>query len=173
MTPLDYFILIPIAAGLVIGLFKGFISEVTSLLAIVLGILGARWITPVLAPTLANTLKISESWAVFLSYILLFVAIAILMHLLARMLGNVLKAASLGGINILLGGLFGGLKMALIVSVILNLTSLLEPHVYLIKLDSQQKSWSYSPVKKMLPFMWTSMTSKQTTDTQHENESGQ
>ena len=57
--------------------------------------------------------------------------------------------ADLNWMNKLLGALFGALKWALIMSVILNLMTLIDPFYEIIKPEAKSTSIAYSPVLKM------------------------
>ena len=46
MNTFDLFIFIPIALGLIFGLFRGFVKEVVSLVAVVLAIVAAEMFSP-------------------------------------------------------------------------------------------------------------------------------
>jgi membrane protein required for colicin V production len=160
MNSLDMFLLIPIAAGFVFGLFKGLVKELTSLLAIVLGIYGAKLFAPYAYNILINTFGISAHMAKPLSYFVLFVLIAIGMLLLARMLDKFFESISLGGLNKLLGGVFGALKFALIVSVLLNVFDAIDSRFSILKAETKQNSIAYKPVMKLAPVLWDEANSK-------------
>ena len=160
MNSLDMFLLIPIAAGFIFGLFKGLVKELASLLAIVLGIYGAKLFAPYAYNILINTFGISVHMAKPLSYFVLFVLIAIGMLLLARMLDKFFDSISLGGLNKLLGGVFGGLKFALIVSVLLNVFDAIDSRFSILKAETKQNSIAYEPVLKLAPVLWVEANSK-------------
>ena len=120
MNILDIVLVAPVCLGLVFGLFKGLIKELMSLAAIVLGIMGARWFEPQVSPWLRNAFDLQEGMAQAVAYLLLFVSIALVLLMVARLLDKFFSAIALGGLNKLLGGVFGALKWALVASVLLN-----------------------------------------------------
>ena len=120
MSNIDISILIIVGAGFVFGLFKGLVRELASLAAIVLGIYGAKLFSSLLVPLVVDMLGVSEKVAQPLSYVVLFIAIAVALLILARTVDKVFDAVSLGGLNKFLGGVFGALKYALIISVLIN-----------------------------------------------------
>jgi len=154
MHTLDLFLLIPIVLGFVFGLFKGLIRELTSLAAIVLGIYGAKLFSPLISGFLIHKMDFSSRTAQPLSYLLVFVAIALGLMMLARMLDKVFDSMSLGGVNKFLGGLFGAIKYALIVSVLLNVFDSLDSKVSLIKEKTKTESIGYKPLLKFGPTLW-------------------
>lgn len=154
MNILDIIIIIPIVAGFVIGLFKGLVKELLSLIAIVLGIYGAKTFEPMVTKLLLSIFDIQQKVAQPISYLILFVLIAIGLLILANMLDKLLSAISLGGLNKLLGGIFGGVKYALIVSVLLNIFNALDNRFSLIKEDIKKESITYYPMIKLAPELW-------------------
>jgi membrane protein required for colicin V production len=61
---------------------------------------------------------------------------------------------SLGGLNKFLGGLFGALKYALIVSVLLNVFDAMDSRFPLIKAKTKEESIGYKPLLKFAPKLW-------------------
>lgn len=154
MNSLDLFLLIPIALGFIFGLFKGLIKELTSLAAIVFGIYGAKLMAPLLSGILISKFDFSIKTALPIAYLLLFIAIGIGFLLLAKMLDKIFESMSLGGLNKLLGGLFGGLKFALIVSVLLNVFNALDSRFSILKAETKENSIAYLPLMKLGPTLW-------------------
>ena len=61
MSWLDILILLPLLIGLVRGLMKGLIVEVTSIVAIILGFFGAKWWSAAFASWLMQQFDWSET----------------------------------------------------------------------------------------------------------------
>lgn len=154
MNSLDIYLILPIAIGFVFGLFKGLIKELTSLVAIVLGIYGAKLFAPLMASILINGFDFSPATANPLAYIILFIAIGVGLLFLANALNKIFNSLSLGGLNKLLGGLFGALKYALIVSVLLNVFDALDSKFSLMKQQTKDYSIAYKPLMKFGPKLW-------------------
>jgi len=147
MNSLDLFLLIPITLGFIFGIFKGLIKELTSLAAIVLGVYGAKF----LAPSISGIFKLSLP----LTYLLLFILIGVGLLLLAKMLDKIFDSISLGGLNKLLGGIFGCLKYVLIVSVLLNIFNALDSKFKILRVETKENSIVYKPVMKLAPALWS------------------
>ena len=147
-------LLLPIAVGFVIGLFKGLIKEITSLAAIVLGIYGAKLLAPMVSGLLVSIFHFSEKTALPMSYLVLFVGIAIALLMLARSLEKIFDSMSLGGLNKLFGGMFGALKYALIVSVLLIVFNAIDSKFSIISAETKNNSIAYKPLLKMAPALW-------------------
>lgn len=154
MNILDWIIIIPVAAGFVFGLFKGLVRELFSLAAIVLGFLGARFFEPKMSALLLSAFDIQVSTARPLSYLILFLAIAVLMLLVARLIDKLFSAIALGGVNKLLGGVFGAVKFALIVSVLLNVFSVFDSRFSIVKEETKKQSFAYKSALALAPVVW-------------------
>ena len=105
------------------GLFKGFarglIIEAASLLSIIIGILGALTFTPIIESLLSYFLsdeKLPPSIILFTASLIL---IVLGVNFFARNLTKFIKLVSLGGINKVLGGIFGVSKYILLISILL------------------------------------------------------
>lgn len=154
MNSLDLFLLIPIALGFIFGLFKGLVKELASLAAIVLGIYGAKLLAPLVSSILVQSFDFSPKTAQPLSYLFVFVAIAVVLLMLAKMLDKVFETMSLGGLNKLFGGAFGAMKYALIISVLLNVFDAIDSRFSILKLETKQNSIAYKPLMKVGPILW-------------------
>ena len=118
MNWLDVLIVLPLLFGLVRGLMRGLVSEVIAIIVVVLGALGSRlWASSFSAWLLRQFAWPTEVCDV-VAYILLFLAIAIALSILAKLLHKFLRAIHLGWANRLLGGIFGLCKYGILVLII-------------------------------------------------------
>lgn len=167
MNSLDLFLLIPITLGFIFGLFKGLIKELISLVAIIAGIYGAKLFAPLVSKILINTFAFSLATARPTAYIILFIAIGIGLLMAANAIDKIFDSLSLGGLNKLLGGVFGALKYALIVSVLLNVFDALDSRFNIVKHQTKENSIAYKPLMKFGPGLWeeTKLQTKKANDT--------
>jgi len=154
MHTLDLLIIMPITLGFVFGLFKGLVKELTSLAAIILGVYGAKLFAPLVSRFLIHTFHFSDKTAMPVSYLLLFITIALVLLLVANMLDKIFDSMSLGGLNKFLGGIFGGIKYALIVSILLNVFDSMDSRFAIIKPKTKAESICYKPMLKFAPTLW-------------------
>jgi membrane protein required for colicin V production len=154
MNKLDMILLLPIGMGFIFGLFKGLIKEITSLAAIVLGIYGAKLLAPFVSHLLISSFHFSEKTAMPMSYLVLFAGIAIGLLILAKSLEKVFDSLALGGLNKLFGGIFGALKYALIVSVLLIVFNAIDSHFPIMSSETKENSIAYKPLMKLAPTLW-------------------
>lgn len=118
MNWLDILLLLPLLVGLVRGLMHGFISEVIAILVVVLGVLCARYFAPSFSTWLLAQFAWPQEICDVVAYTLLFLAAAILLSILARLMTKFMRAIHLGWANRLMGGLFGLCKYGLCVLVV-------------------------------------------------------
>ncbi|MGM9806141.1 MAG: CvpA family protein [Candidatus Aphodosoma sp.] len=121
MNFIDIIILLPMVYGLVQGVRHGIVREMAALAAVIVGIYMARYMSARLVPYIVECTGWSLSVSASVAYVIVFLAVVVCVNLMAYILSRLLKAVMLGGVNRLFGGLFGMLKWALVVSVILNI----------------------------------------------------
>lgn len=115
MNWLDVLLVLPLVVGLVRGLMRGFISEIIAILVVILGVIGAR----IWAPAFSGWLFVQVAWPKevcdVVAYTLIFLGIAIVLSILAKLLTKFIRSIHLSWINRLLGGVFGIAKYGLLV----------------------------------------------------------
>ncbi len=114
MNWLDVILLLPLLAGLVRGFTRGFISEVIALAVVILGVLGARWFAPAVSGAVMTLFAWPKGVCDVVGYTIIFLAIAVALSLLARLLNRFLSAIHLGWVNRIVGAAFGLCKYGLI-----------------------------------------------------------
>lgn len=142
---LDVVILLPLLVGLVRGLMRGLVTELIAILAVVLGCVGARlWAAPFSAWLLAQFTWPNAVCDV-VAYTLLFLAVAIFINMVGKLVTRLLRAIHLGFLNRLLGGVFGIAKYAIVVLTIVFLTDTLDRQFHFIRPEIKQSSVTYQP----------------------------
>jgi len=154
MNSIDLVIIIPIVIGFILGMFKGLIKELASFLAIILGIYGAKFFSPWVSNVLVQSFDFSQKIAQPVAYIIVFVAISIVLLFIASSLDKLFDSISLGGLNKFLGGLFGGLKYALIISVLMIVFNVLDTKFNFVNPDTKTDSFLYKPIMNLVPKLW-------------------
>ena len=154
MNTLDLFIFIPVALGLIFGLFRGFVKEVISLLAVVLALLAAEMFSPLFSGITGKLLDLSDKTANTVTYVLTFIITIITALLFFKLAEKLLSNISLGWLNSILGGFFGALKYAIIVSLFMNVFEALDSKFEFAKPETKTASVGYYPILKLAPFMW-------------------
>jgi len=156
MNTFDIILLIFLGYGFIRGLFKGLFVEVASLLALILGIYGAIHFSEFTGNYLHELLDWNKKYITIASFILTFLAIVIAISLAGKLLTKLADFASLGMLNKIFGGVFGFLKMALIVSVLLIYFNKFNNKVVFVEEATLQESVLYKPIKEMAGIMFPS-----------------
>jgi membrane protein required for colicin V production len=113
MTWLDYAVIGVFAISLVVGAWRGLVREVVSILGWVIAFLAANLFAGPLGPSMPEAIP-SPELRVAAAYVAVFVVSLILTSLAGLILSKVVKAVGLGGIDRLLGALFGAARGVLI-----------------------------------------------------------
>lgn len=109
MSALDIFVILLLGGGAMIGLVRGFVHEMLSLLAWVVAIAMIKLFHTQLTNGLSNAVG-TDAGAAVLAFALLFVPSFILVKLLAKSIGGRTRKSVLGPVDRVLGGGFGMLK---------------------------------------------------------------
>jgi membrane protein required for colicin V production len=121
--------------GVVKGLWKGLFVELASLLSLLLGVYIA--------------VKFYGLTGSVIVFALLFIIVVVGIYLLAKVFTKIADFASLGLLNRILGGLFGGLKMVLILSVTLNFFLKINSSNFFTEKETLDKSLFFYPMIKV------------------------
>ncbi|WP_438963523.1 CvpA family protein [Winogradskyella sp.] len=140
--------------GLIRGAMKGLFVEIASLLALVLGVYGAIHFSGFAAEILESKLNWSEKTINIVAFAITFVIIVMAISLAGKALTKLADFAALGILNKLLGGIFGVLKIGLILSVLLIVFNKLNKTLSFMGQDDLEESVLYEPVKSLAPMIF-------------------
>jgi membrane protein required for colicin V production len=142
--------------GAVKGFFKGFIIEAASIVALIVGILGALLFASTIGGLLSTYFDFDTIPPTGIIFALIFIVIIISINLLAKLLTNVIKMAALGLINRIFGSLFGGLKFAIVLSALLLLLNQFSFLFQYFDTTILEESILYDPIKNLgeILFEW-------------------
>ena len=109
MTGFDYAFLGLLALSVLLGLWRGLVSEVFALLGWVVAIAVAWQAAPVLAPHLAGTVQ--SAWLRWpLAFLAVFIVLLVVLALLRWLLRSLLDVSGLSPVDRFLGGCFGTVR---------------------------------------------------------------
>ena len=154
MNMFDVVALIVVTYGLISGFKKGFIIEVSGMIALGVGITGAFKFSGILGNYLVIYIDWEPKIIQIVSFILLFIGIVYIISLFAKMLTKALKVILLGGINRLLGALFGTLKWMLILCALTLVFKEVNQILTLLEDSVLKTSFSYTILKEMGEFLF-------------------
>ena len=146
MNYLDIAIAVPLLYGLIKGFSNGLIKEITGLLSLVVGIYVALNFSNLLEPHLSRIFDNYEQFKPLLAFAILFISVLLLIKLLGYLTAKLTKALALGFLSRILGGIFGMLKLALIISFLL----MIESKFKLIPQDTKQSAQLYKPITNLV-----------------------
>jgi Uncharacterized membrane protein, required for colicin V production len=150
---LDIAIAIILIIFAVAGLKKGLIVEVTSLLALFLGIYGAMYLSDYTAEHLSKYISIEPECLNTIAFIVTFLAVLLLINLLGNLISKIIEAINLGALDKIGGFIFGALKGLLIIGVLVMILNTFSVDK-LIKTKTIQTSFLYPIVEKSIPYIY-------------------
>jgi len=154
MNTFDIIIAAFLTFGFIRGLLKGLFVEVASLVALIAGIYGAIHFSYFVGNLLAEHVTWQERYITIISFAITFAIIVLVIGLLGKMLTKIADFASLGLLNKLFGGIFGALKVGLILSIILLVFTKLNNTIPFISKEQKANAVLYEPVKNLAPTLF-------------------
>ena len=119
MNYLDIIIAVPLLYGLIKGFSNGLVKEVTSLLALFIGVYVAINFSEYLEPKFINSLDGYQEFVPVLAFGVLFLVSVLCIKTLGFVIDKLTKILALGIFSKVFGGVFGVLKVVVIFSFLL------------------------------------------------------
>jgi membrane protein required for colicin V production len=133
--------------ALIHGYRRGLIVAVFSFIAIIVGLAAAIKLSTVVAKYLGHSVKISDRWLPFLSFILVFIVAVIIIRLGAKAIQRITETVMLGWVN-RLGGI---ILYAAIYTTILSVLLFFAGQIKMIKSETLQASVTYPFIRPWGP----------------------
>lgn len=154
MNTLDIILAALLLFGLVRGFMKGFFVEVAGLAALAVGLYGAIHFSHFASNYIERSVEWNEKQIQIAAFAVTFLVIIILISLAGKLLTKIADVAALGIFNKILGGLFGAVKIGLILSVILVVFSKLNRTIPFLSDEQIGESQLYEPVRNLVPLIF-------------------
>lgn len=154
MNTIDIIIGIILLVGAISGFMKGLFVEVTTLVGLVLGIYGAIHFSYFLGDFLKSSVSWDESMIQLVSFAGTFLIILLALVLLGKAMTRIAETLALGFFNKMVGAIFGFLKYALILSVVLLVYDEINASLRFVEKEKTQSSILYEPVKNLAPYIF-------------------
>ncbi len=154
MNIIDIVIACLLLFGLVIGYKRGLFVELTSLVGLVLGVYGAIHFSYFLSNFLESKVSWDPSLIQVMAFTGTFIIIVIALVLLGKALTTIAETIMLGFFNKILGAVFGVLKYALILSVVLIIFSEFNKTFKFMDKSKTRNSVLYEPIKNLAPYIF-------------------
>ena len=148
--------------GLIRGIMKGLFVEIASLVALVLGVYGAIHFSSFAAEFLESKVEWNEKTINIVAFAITFVIIVLAISLAGKALTKLADFAALGILNKLAGGVFGLLKIGLILSILLIVFNKFNDTLPFMEQDDIEKSMLYKPIKSLAPLIFPILIKSET-----------
>ena len=155
---MDFILGILLLYGIVRGIWNGFFAEVASILSLVIGIFTAIKFSGLMRNVLSGIVAWDPQNIRIVAFVLTFILVVVGISILARLFTTVANFAGLGLFNKLMGGFVGLLKMALIISVVLNVFERLNSTEALADKSTIENSTLYNLIRKIAAAIYPTLT---------------
>ena len=149
MNTLDIIFCIPLAWAAYAGFKKGLIIEITSLLALGLGIYGATRFSDFVGEFLVSELDLQTNYISIISFIVTFLGIVVMVYIIGKTVERIVDMVALKMINKVLGLVFGVLKVGLILSVLIMIVQSFDKNQNLVTASLKEESMLYTPLSTL------------------------
>ena len=149
MNILDIIILTCFVPAVVQGLKKGFVSQVLSILSILLGVYISFRFSSMVGSWLAQYIEGSEQVLKVIAFALILLGVAAALAALSKLIEGILKIVMLGWLNKLLGVAFSLLKCSLIIGLAILLFNSFNETFRVVSEDTLNSSALYLPIKNL------------------------
>ncbi len=150
----DIAVLILIGISAITGFFKGLITMLTSLLAILLGAWLSIKFSYITGGLLQSHFDLNGQYVAALSFVITFLIVVFGVHLLGKAISGLVNAISLGVVDKILGVAFGMLKSAFIISAIIAGLNSFAPTSSLFSNEMKSDSKLYNIVEPVAPLVF-------------------
>lgn len=157
MNTVDIVLGIFLLYGLVRGFFRGFLTELASLVGLVAGIYGAIHFSYYAGEFLSQHVDWDIEIINLASLAITFLIIIFVVSLVGKMLTKVADFAALGIVNKLLGAIFGLMKSAFVASVIIMFFMTSNKTLEFVETETLEESVLYEPVAVIAPIILPSI----------------
>lgn len=151
MNYIDIVLGILLVLAAISGFRKGLVVELASLAALILGIWGAVKFSYITSEFLVENFDWKWDHLNIASFIITFVVIVILVHIVGSTVNKLVETVMLGFVNKLAGLVFGILKAALILSIVLVVFDKIDEDVNIISEETKTESRMYEPIRNLAP----------------------
>lgn len=155
---IDIILAVPLIWGFIRGLFKGFISTITSIFGFVSGFYVANSYAISVSGYFQSWFSWSPQVAYVLAYLMIFIVVILLFFSISLLLEKTLKLVSLGWLNKVMGSIVGCIKYAFILSLLLNLVDIVDEKIDIVANETKQSSFLYQPIQKIVPAVLPTIT---------------
>lgn len=151
MNYIDFIIIILAVLFMISGYRKGIIISLASIAALILGIYAAVYFSNYLDATLMEHMHPSRTWLPIISFAITFLLVVIAILIIAKLAEKVVDVVGMGFLNHLGGAVLGLVKGVILISILLFITTSLDPKGKWITHADKKGSYFYSHVSGVFP----------------------
>ena len=152
MNVIDIVLTIILVAAAINGFIKGFFVELASVASLIIGIWAAVEFSGFVQQLLSKYLDWSPDMMRVVSFVLIFIFVVLLIHLVATLTEKFVRAIALSIFSRLAGAIFGAIKAAFILSILMLLIVKIENFTRpLIPAKAKAESKLYDPIENIAP----------------------
>lgn len=149
MNFLDVILALLLVWGLFKGLNNGLFVEIASIIALIAGLYGAVHFSYITGDYLSDKMQWDQRNMKLTAFIITFILIVIVVSLAGKFLTKIADFAMLGILNKIAGGLFGTLKVAVILGALLIFIERSNRSLAFVKQETLDSSKLYAPIKEI------------------------
>ena len=149
MNVLDIILLICFIPAVIQGIRNGFIAQVISIAALILGVWASARFTPEVSTWLAQYITVSEQVMKVISFTAILLMSFLVLALIGKFLEATFKLVMLGWLNSLLGAVFSLIKAGLVIGLVIMAFCSLNNTFNFVSEEVLNKSVLFPPLKKM------------------------
>ena len=157
MNTLDIIILVCFIPAFILGISKGLVKQLTSLAALVIGAVLAIKYSPVLGGWLTNYILLNSSLMNVICFIIIAIVAILVLNLAGNLICKVIKIATLGWLDKLLGIIFALLKAVIIIGLLISVFDGLNNSFGFVSQEKLDASVMYSAVKHICDVIFPSI----------------
>ena len=146
MNYLDIALVIPLVYGFFTGFSRGIVKEITSLVSLIIGLYIAINFSFYLETYLEGIIKEHKALIPTISFALVFAATLVIVKVIGNLIERITNALALGVISKLTGAIFGAIKIATLLSVLI----FFEQKIEIIPKEIIKNSALKKPIEKIL-----------------------
>jgi len=151
MNYLDIIFIVLLIVGALQGFYRGLIIEITSLAALVLGVVFGVIFADVFTVIIRSFWDVSEFVTKVIGFIIIFLAVLFGIRFLGKLIEKGFKFLALNIYNRIAGLLIGIFKAAFIISVVLIPVNVINKDADFLSKERQNNSFFYKPISNLAP----------------------
>jgi membrane protein required for colicin V production len=136
------------------GFTRGFIMQITTLAALILGIYFAIRFSEIISTYMSNKYAMTGEYLPVIFFALTLLILVIGIYFIGKMIEHLVEAIALGIINRLLGVVFSLIKYALLISAILVILNATNRTVHFLPEKKLAGSHLYRPLSMLVPALF-------------------